>query len=54
MALVVQKFGGTSVADADRIRVIADHAGRHMSFLIDPNTGEGHLVGGVFLIGAAV
>jgi hypothetical protein len=34
--------------------VIADHAGRHMSFLIDPNTGEGHLVGGVFLIGAAV
>ena len=28
MALVVQKFGGTSVADADRIRVIADHVSR--------------------------
>ena len=25
MALVVQKFGGTSVADADRIREVADH-----------------------------
>jgi aspartate kinase len=25
MALVVQKFGGTSVADADRIRAVADH-----------------------------
>jgi len=28
VALVVQKFGGTSVADADRIRVIADHVSR--------------------------
>lgn len=28
MALVVQKFGGTSVADADRIRAIADHIAR--------------------------
>ncbi len=28
MALVVQKFGGTSVADADRIRAVADHIGR--------------------------
>ncbi len=25
MALLVQKFGGTSVADADRIRAVADH-----------------------------
>jgi aspartate kinase len=28
VALVVQKFGGTSVADADRIRAVADHVGR--------------------------
>lgn len=28
MALVVQKFGGTSVADADRIRDVADHVRR--------------------------
>ena len=28
MALVVQKFGGTSVADADRIREVADHVAR--------------------------
>ena len=28
MALVVQKFGGTSLADAERIRVIADHVAR--------------------------
>jgi aspartate kinase len=28
MALLVQKFGGTSVADAERIRVIADHVAR--------------------------
>ena len=28
MALVVQKFGGTSVADADRIRAVADHIAR--------------------------
>lgn len=28
MALVVQKFGGTSVADADRIRSVADHVAR--------------------------
>jgi aspartate kinase len=28
MALVVQKFGGTSLADADRVRVIADHVAR--------------------------
>lgn len=28
MALVVQKFGGTSVADADRIRDVADHVAR--------------------------
>ena len=25
MALVVQKYGGTSVGDADRIRAVADH-----------------------------
>ena len=25
MGLVVQKFGGTSVADPDRIRAVADH-----------------------------
>ncbi len=28
MALLVQKFGGTSVADADRIRAVADHVAR--------------------------
>ncbi|MCY3577018.1 MAG: aspartate kinase, partial [bacterium] len=28
MALVVQKFGGTSVANADRIREVADHVRR--------------------------
>jgi aspartate kinase len=28
VALVVQKFGGTSVADADRIRAVADHIAR--------------------------
>ena len=28
MPLVVQKFGGTSVADADRIRSVADHVAR--------------------------
>jgi aspartate kinase len=28
VALVVQKFGGTSVADADRIRAVADHVAR--------------------------
>src|SRR5690348_3733341 len=28
MALLVQKFGGTSVADPDRIRAVADHIAR--------------------------
>ncbi|HEX7444296.1 MAG TPA: aspartate kinase, partial [Acidimicrobiales bacterium] len=28
MALVVQKFGGTSVADPDRMRAVADHIAR--------------------------
>ncbi len=28
MALVVQKFGGTSVGDPDRIRAVADHVAR--------------------------
>ncbi len=28
MPLVVQKFGGTSVGDADRIRAVADHMAR--------------------------
>jgi aspartate kinase len=28
MALVVQKYGGTSVGDADRIRAVADHVAR--------------------------
>ena len=28
MALLVQKFGGTSVSDADRIREVADHVAR--------------------------
>src|SRR5581483_9417651 len=28
MSLVVQKFGGTSVADPDRIRAVADHIAR--------------------------
>ena len=28
MTLVVQKFGGTSVGDADRIRAVADHVAR--------------------------
>ena len=28
MALLVQKFGGTSVADPERIREVADHVAR--------------------------
>src|SRR5688572_4342234 len=28
MPLVVQKYGGTSVADADRMRAVADHIAR--------------------------
>ena len=28
MPLVVQKFGGSSVADADRIKAVADHVAR--------------------------
>ena len=28
MPVVVQKFGGTSVGDADRIRAVADHIAR--------------------------
>src|ERR1039458_6827040 len=28
MALVVQKYGGTSVGDAERIRAVADHVSR--------------------------
>ncbi len=28
MALIVQKFGGTSVGDADRIKAVADHVAR--------------------------
>ncbi|MDA8149309.1 MAG: aspartate kinase, partial [Actinomycetota bacterium] len=28
MRLVVQKFGGTSVADAERIQAVADHVAR--------------------------
>ncbi|MCI3949888.1 MAG: ask, partial [Acidimicrobiales bacterium] len=28
MALLVQKFGGSSVADPDRIRAVADHVAR--------------------------
>src|ERR1700728_2918160 len=28
MPLIVQKFGGTSVGDADRIRAVADHVAR--------------------------
>jgi len=28
VALVVQKFGGTSVGDAERIRAVADHVAR--------------------------
>ena len=28
MALLVQKFGGTSVGDPDRIRQVADHVAR--------------------------
>ena len=31
MAFVVEKFGGTSVADIDRIRVVADHVARQRS-----------------------
>ena len=31
MAFVVEKFGGTSVADPDRIRVVADHVARRRS-----------------------
>jgi aspartate kinase len=32
MSLVVQKFGGTSVADAERIRAVADHVARTRRF----------------------
>ena len=28
MSLIIQKFGGTSVADADRMREVADHVKR--------------------------
>ena len=28
MALVVQKYGGTSVGDAERIRAVAEHVAR--------------------------
>ncbi|MGH9294255.1 MAG: aspartate kinase, partial [Acidimicrobiales bacterium] len=28
MGLVVQKFGGSSVADSDRMRAVAEHVGR--------------------------
>ena len=28
MALIVQKFGGSSVGDAERIRAVADHVAR--------------------------
>ena len=28
MALIVQKFGGTSVGNAERIRAVAQHVGR--------------------------
>ena len=31
MALIVQKFGGTSVGDAERIRAVADHVARTKS-----------------------
>ncbi len=31
MSLIVQKFGGTSVGDADRIRAVADHVARTRS-----------------------
>ena len=31
MAFVVEKFGGTSVADPDRIRIVADHVARRRS-----------------------
>ncbi|HEV2360005.1 MAG TPA: hypothetical protein VGZ23_20645, partial [bacterium] len=36
-----------------KIRAGIDHYDRKMSFLIDPSSGEGHLVGGGFTIGAA-
>jgi hypothetical protein len=36
-----------------KIRVMPDHMGKGMTFLIDPETREGHLIGGVFIIGAA-
>ena len=36
MSLVVQKFGGTSVGDADRIRAVADH----VAGFFDRNRGE--------------
>lgn len=42
------------IASWCKVRVMPDHSGRHMSFLIDPSTREGHLVGGCFLIGAVV
>src|SRR5215831_12912998 len=46
MALIVQKYGGTSVADLDRIRVVADRvrrthaAGHHVAVVVSAMAGE--------------
>jgi hypothetical protein len=49
--IIYKPFG---IASWCKIRVLENYHGRHMSFLIDPNTGEGHLVGGRFVIGSVV
>ncbi len=46
-------FKPIGVCSWAKIGVSEDFEYRRMSFLIDPNRGEGHLVGGRFAIGAA-
>jgi hypothetical protein len=46
-------FKPVGIASWAKIGVSEDFEYRRMTFLIDPNRGEGHLVGGRFAIGAA-
>jgi hypothetical protein len=46
-------FKPTGIASWAKIKVSEDFEYRRMSFLIDPNRGEGHLIAGRFAIGAA-
>jgi hypothetical protein len=49
--IIYKPFG---IGSWSKIKVLADHHGRHMSFLIDPGAREGHFIGGRFIIGAHV